>query len=242
MQHGDKRMAKIKEGDFIRISFTLKVKDTDQLLEVTNEEEAKKANIFDEKNNYGPRLMIVGNEEMFLKRVNETVIGKEVGDTLTVEVPPEETFGYKDASKIKVLGRRELVAKDIMPAVGKQITWGKQTGIIKNVVGGRVRVDFNHPLVGQTIVYEIEIKEQITSTKKKIEALIDYRMPGIDLSNFSIETEKEGIKITLPEDIVTKDPYLQLRKIRIASDINMHLPKFTQITYIESFTFDESTK
>ncbi len=232
---------KIKLGDFIRISFTLKVKETARIIETTNEKVAKRADIYDEKNQYGPRLMVVGNEEMFLKRLNDVMIGKEVGEKFKVAIPPEETFGNWDHTKVKLLGRKELIAKDIVPVVGKQIQWGNQTGVIKSVVGGRVRVDFNHPLVGKTIVYEGKIEEKISSAKKKIEALIDYRMPGVDLSTFTIKDEKDKVTITIPEEIATKDLYIQLRKMRIAADINKYLPAYREIIFIDRFTFPEQT-
>jgi len=231
--------SKIKVGDFIRISFTLKVKETGNVIETTDEKVAKKAGIYDEKNYYGPRLMVVGNEEMFLKRLNDAMVGKEVGEKFKVAVPPEETFGNWDHTKVKLLGRKELIAKDIVPVVGKQIQWGNQTGIVKSVVGGRVRVDFNHPLVGKVIIYEGKIEEKISTTKKKIEALIDYHMRGVDLSAFTIKDEKEKVTITIPEEISTKDFYIQFRKMRIATDINRYLPACREIIFIDRFIFPE---
>ncbi len=233
-------MAKVKMGDFIRIAYTLKVKGTKQIIETSDENLAKKENLYDEKNSYGPRLLIVGNEEMFLKRVNDTVIGKDVGDKFKVDIPPEETFGYKDNSKVKLLGRKELVAKNIYPEIGRQIQWGNQNGIIISALGGRVRVDFNHPLVGQTIVYAVEIIERISAVKKKLEAIIDYRMPGIDISTFTIKDEKDKITITMPEEIITTDLYIQFRKMRLAGDINKIFPSKTEIVFVESCKFKAS--
>ena len=230
-------MVKIKQGDFIRISFTLRVKSTNRIIETTDEKVAKKANIFDEKNNYGPRLMVVGNEEMFLKRLNNSVLGKEIGEKLKVAIPPEETFGHRDSAKIKILGRKELVAKNIIPEVGKQIQWGNQNGVIISAVGGRVRVDFNHPLVGETIEYNVELLEKINGVKKKVEALIDYRLPGVDLKEFTIKDEKDKVTITIPQEIISKDPYIQFRKMRIASDINANIPDRNEIVFIDSFKF-----
>ncbi|NHJ47241.1 MAG: hypothetical protein FK733_05580 [Asgard group archaeon] len=232
-------MVKIKQGDFVRISFTLRVKETKRIIETTDEKEAVKANIFNEKNNYGPRLMVVGNEEMYLKRLNEAIIGIEVGGKFKVPIPPEETFGYKDASKIKTLGRKELVAKSIIPEIGKQIQWGNQTGIIISGTGGRYRVDFNHPLVGQTIEYTVNVLEKINGIKKKIEALLDYHMPGVNISDFEIKDEKDKILITIPEEIITKDPYIQFRKIRIATDIHKNIPDRNQVSFIDTFTFKD---
>ena len=233
-------MAKIKQGDFIRISFALRVKETGQLIETTDEDLAMKENIHDEKTNYGPRLMIVGNEEMFLKRLNEEIIGKDVGEKFKIDVPPEETFGTRDVSKIRLLGRKELVAKNIIPEVGRQIQWGNQTGVVLSVVGGRVRVDFNHPLVDKVIVYDVEILEKISGTKKKMEALIDFRMPGIDLKGFKINDEKIKVTIEIPEDIVSRDPYIQWRKMRIANDINKNFPERKEVVFIDTFKFEDT--
>ncbi|HUT82234.1 MAG TPA: hypothetical protein VMZ29_13615 [Candidatus Bathyarchaeia archaeon] len=232
-------MVKIKQGDFIKITFNLLVKETGRIIETTDEKTAKKADIYDEKSSYGPRLMIVGNEEMYLKRLNEEIIGKEVSSKFKCSIPPEETFGQWDNTKVKLLGRKELVAKNIIPEVGRQIQWGNQTGIVKNVVGGRVRVDFNHPLVGQIITYEVNILEKINGVKNQIEALIDYRIPGIDLSTFTIIDEKGKVTISIPEELLTKDLYIQLRKIRIASDINANIPDKKEVVFIDSFKFPE---
>lgn len=234
-------MSKIKMGDFIRISYNLRVQETGQLIETTDEELAKKENIYDEKQIYNPRLMIVGNEEQFIKPLNEAMVGKEVGQKFKLEIPPEDTFGYYDPSKVKLLGRKELVAKNIIPEVGKQIQWGNQNGVVKSVLGGRVRVDFNHPLVGQVIVYEVEVLEKITAVKKKVQALIDNRMPGVDIKKFKLTVEDKKITIEIPEEILNKDPYIQFRKIRIASDIENNLPKITQVTFIDTFTFTKNS-
>lgn len=233
-------MSKIIKGDFIKISYDLRVKETNQLIETTDEKLARKENLYDEKQFYGPRLMIVGNEELYLKKLNEEIIGKNVGDKIKVEIPPEDTFGFRDPSKIKLLGRKELIAKNIVPEVGKQIQWGNQTGIVRSMVSGRVRVDFNHPLVGQVIVYSVNIVEKISNLKKKLEALIDFRMPGIELNKFTIKDEPNKITIELPEDLLTKDPYIQFRKARIANDINSNFPDYKEIYFIDKYSFSET--
>lgn len=233
-------MSKIKMGDFIKISYNLKVKETAQLIETTDEAFAKKEGIYDEKQFYGPRLMIVGNDETYLKRLSNEILDKEVGAKLRVEIPPDETFGQRDPAKIKTLGRKELIAKNILPEIGKQIQWGNQNGIIRSSVGGRVRVDFNHPLVGQTIIYDLEIVEKITTFKKKIESLIDFRMPGIEINKFKITDEPGKLTIIIPEDILTKDPYIQFRKIRIANDVNKYFTDRKEVVFIDIFTFNEN--
>ncbi|MFW9922130.1 MAG: hypothetical protein ACFFDW_02450 [Candidatus Thorarchaeota archaeon] len=233
-------MSKIIKGDFIKITYDLRVKETNQLIETTDEKLARKENLFDEKQFYGPRLMIVGNEELYLKKLNEEIVGKTVGDKFKVEIPPEDTFGYRDPSKVKLLGRKELIAKNIVPEIGKQIQWGNQTGVVRSMVSGRVRVDFNHPLVGHVIVYTVNVVEKISNLKKKLEALIDFRMPGVELNKFTIKDENNKITIELPEDLLTKDPYIQFRKARIASDINSNFPNYKEINFIDKYSFPET--
>ena len=65
-------------------------------------------------------------------------------------------------------------------------------------------------------------------------------MPGIDLANFIIKDDKVSITITIPEEISTKDIYIQIRKMRIASDINRSFPDKKQIIFIDTFSFPDA--
>ena len=44
-------------------------------------------------------------------------------------------------------------------------------GTVKTVTGGRTLVDFNHPLSGRELVYEVQVKKVVTDTQQKVKHL-----------------------------------------------------------------------
>jgi hypothetical protein len=65
---------------------------------------------------------------------------------------------------------------------------------IRSVSGGRVVVDFNHPLAGRELHYRLKITAQVTDPQEKVKALIDHYGIKADISLkegvLSFETEK----------------------------------------------------
>jgi FKBP-type peptidyl-prolyl cis-trans isomerase 2 len=62
-----------------------------------------------------------------------------------------------------------------------------------SVSGGRVSLDFNHPLAGKEIVYEVKINKQIKDLKEKVEAITEFlfRQP----MKFEINEKDKKVKI-----------------------------------------------
>ena len=87
----------------------------------------------------------------------------------------------------------------IKPVVGLQLNIdNNMRGIIKAVDGGRVTVDFNHPLAGKDLKYEVTIEKVIENLSEKIKGLL---VNTLHLHSVQV-TAKEGkvnIKSILPE-------------------------------------------
>ena len=64
---------------------------------------------------------------------------------------------------------------------------------IKSVSGGRVLVDFNHPLAGRKLHYKLKVVRHITGTADKAESLLDYykleAKPAVSGEKLVLETE-----------------------------------------------------
>ena len=54
----------MKKGDFIKIDYTGKIKETDKIFDTTIEDVAKKENTYNPKVKYGSILVIVGHEKI----------------------------------------------------------------------------------------------------------------------------------------------------------------------------------
>ncbi|MDK2854686.1 MAG: hypothetical protein PWQ92_1580 [Thermococcaceae archaeon] len=94
----------------------------------------------------------------------------------------------------------------------------KLKGRIISVSSGRVRVDFNHPYAGKTVIYEVEILEKIDDPIEKVKALIELRIPRIDFEKVQIEVGENDVKIDFGEQAI--DPRtLVLGEILLESDL-----------------------
>jgi len=74
-------------------------------------------------------------------------------------------------------------------------------GTIKSVSGGRVLIDFNHPLAGRVLKYQVTITNIITDLKEKVSSLLETNLHMHN--NYQIE-ENNGeviIKCELPNEL-----------------------------------------
>jgi FKBP-type peptidyl-prolyl cis-trans isomerase SlpA len=83
------------------------------------------------------------------------------GQRKMFEVPPEKAFGMRNPNNVQCFKRTDFPA-DMALAQGLVISFadaGKTElpGVVASFDSERVTVDFNHPLAGQTLVFEVEI-------------------------------------------------------------------------------------
>src|SRR3989344_5754183 len=102
---------------------------------------------------------------------------KELNKKYSVEVNSEKAFGKKDTKLLKMVPSNVFLKNNIRPMTGLQVNLDGLVGIIRSVSGGRVVVDFNHPLAGRDLVYDLEITKKITDVHDKIHALIKFYLP-----------------------------------------------------------------
>ncbi|MDO8915317.1 MAG: peptidylprolyl isomerase [Coriobacteriia bacterium] len=93
------------------------------------------------------------------------VTGLEVGEKRTVTIPPEQAYGPKNETLVQRV-EPDVFAED--PYVGGHLNLvapdgGMLPGVITAVDEDGVEIDFNHPLAGQTLVFDIELVEIVAS-------------------------------------------------------------------------------
>ena len=174
----------LKKGDFIEIEFIGKIKESGVIFDVTNEHDAKKYNLYNPNIKYSPLIICIG-ENNIVKGLDEFLIDKEIED-YTVDLPIEKAFGPKDPKLMKIVPNNLFKKQKINPFPGLQINFDGIIGTIITAGSGRVIVDFNHPLAGKELIYEIKIKRLITDTKEKLTSILK------PLSNKDIEIKLEN--------------------------------------------------
>lgn len=84
--------------------------------------------------------------------------GRKAGDKLTVTVPPAEGFGDYDAEDFETFEKSEIGDAEIGMAVVLEDEDGYLfEGVITEIVGETVKVDFNPLLAGKTLNYQAEV-------------------------------------------------------------------------------------
>jgi len=192
---------KIKQGDFIEISYMAKVHETGLVFDLTDEEDAKQHNLYDSSRTYQPIVICIGKNDI-LKGLDEALIGKEPGKSYTITLPPEQAFGKKSADLVKLVPTSLFHKQQLNPVPGLQINLDNVIGTIKSVSGGRTIVDFNHPLASKLIIYEIKIHRIISSTKEKLEGFLSHIISKFETA---IEQEKATIKSNIKEEQIKKE-------------------------------------
>ncbi|MDT7860863.1 MAG: FKBP-type peptidyl-prolyl cis-trans isomerase [Saccharolobus sp.] len=228
-----------KNNDFIYIEYSVTLKDTGELIDTTNEEEAKKANIYDEGKTYGPKLVILG-ENRLIKGLEEALYNFNLNEEKVIEIPPEKAYGERDNSKIKIVSLGELKRQGITPTPNSILRLADgTTAVVRSVSGGRVVLDLNHPLAGKTLVYKVKVVKVLENAKDKINALIERRFTSQYVSKFNIEIDdnKKTVKISIPKDLYLLDN-LQLNIYALAYEIiNYVLADYT-VEFVQQYTKD----
>ena len=223
----------IKKSDFIVINYTGKVKETGDVFDTTSEETAKEKKLYKEGEIYEPRLVVVG-EGCVLKALDEALLTFKIGKNETVEIPPEKAFGQRDPEKVKLVPLRRLAARGITPHLGAQIEYDKRLATVRTMGSGRVTLDFNPPLAGKTLVYEVTVQKQLKTAEEKLSALIHRRIPAVDVEKFTFTVEKANLTINVPEEAFYIEG-LQLAKRGITMDVQRFLPELTGVQFVEVF-------
>jgi len=231
----------IKNSDFVLVNYTLKVKESGDVVDTTIESTAKEKGIHHEHegteetdvHRYEPLFVVVG-EGWVTKGFDEGLVGLEAGQSSTIEVPPEKGYGARDASKVRLVPLRRFRNEGITPVPGIQVTLDGKVGQIRTVGAGRVQVDYNHPLAGRTLVYEVSVQSIVEKTEDKIRNLIHKRLPAVDQAKFGLQLSSNELTIEVPEEAFFLED-LQLAKKAMSTDIEKFFPEFSKIMFLEAF-------
>ncbi|MBE6511144.1 MAG: peptidylprolyl isomerase [Methanobrevibacter millerae] len=229
----------IKDGDFVRVNFTGKIKENDEVFDTTYDEIAQEAEIFDENKTYKPIPIVVGGNHL-LPAIEEEIVGLEAGDRKTVEVDSDNGFGPRDPKAIQLIPMKEFKKQGMTPYPGMRIQAEGGEGRILTVNGGRVKVDFNHPLAGKDLIYDVEVTEIIEDNEEKIKSMIElhYSNPNVDLDKTEISIEDGVVSIQLDEMAkFDQQSYMDITfaRFRIAKDIWENIDEVTKVNFVDAF-------
>ncbi|MEC6797511.1 FKBP-type peptidyl-prolyl cis-trans isomerase [Photobacterium sp. S4TG1] len=110
--------------------------------------------------NAKPVIFRIGDGSL-TENFEKCLLGLTVGQKKQFDLAPEDAFGPSNPNNIHHVALSKFSA-DTPAEVGRIIAFTGPDGhdipgIITQVVGDSVTVDFNHPLAGKTVTFEVEV-------------------------------------------------------------------------------------
>jgi len=230
----------VGKDSLIYVDYSATTKNDGVVFDTTMIEVAKDSKIFRENDRYEPMLVAIG-WNWLLAALEEELVGMKVGESKTVEIPPEKGAGPRDPTKVKMIAKTKLAKHKIRPVKGESITFGKERGIVTAVLGRRVRIDFNSPLAGRILVFDITVREIVSDQLDKLKAVVKRRMPGVPDDDFKFSVARKIITIEMPKETrYIQD--VQYAEIGIAADALKVVPKAKEVKLIVTFDRPEPPK
>ena len=143
--NAEQNAAQAKNGDIVQVDYTGTLEN---------------GTVFDTSVGREPLNFTLGEGQM-IPGFEQAVLGMKVGESKTFTIPADEAYGQYRDDLVQVINREELTNIP-NPEVGQQL-YGSQpgggtiTGTITNVTDTTVTVDFNPPLAGKNLTFEIKL-------------------------------------------------------------------------------------
>ncbi|MEL0029056.1 MAG: peptidylprolyl isomerase [Perlucidibaca sp.] len=120
----------------------------------------------------GDPLAYLHGHHNIIPGLEKALAGKVAGDSLKVSIAPAEGYGEFNETLVEVVPRHLFQGVDqIEPGMQfhAQTGQGMQVITVTAVEGDEVTVDGNHPLAGQTLHFDVTIKEVRAASKEELD-------------------------------------------------------------------------
>jgi FKBP-type peptidyl-prolyl cis-trans isomerase 2 len=189
----------VKEGSLIYVDYVARIKDDGSIFDLTLEDVAKAEGLYSEKDRYEPILVSVGSNWL-LEAIEEGLVGMKIDESKSISVPPERGAGVRDPSLVKKIAKMRLEKQGVRIQKGERVTVGREQGIITQVLGRTAILDFNPPLAGKTLVFDVTVKGIVSEPNEKIMAVLKRRLPGVPPDRYSVKVKGKTITIEFPKE------------------------------------------
>jgi len=226
----------VKEGSIVAINYTGKVTTTNEVFESTIEKKAIDAGIFSEKQKYEPVVVVVGEGDV-LRGLDKALLEMKVGEQRKLVLKPEEAWGSRNPENVAVVPLQQFRQRKITPVPGLVVELNGRQGKVQSVSGGRVRVDFNHPLAGKELEYELKIEREITKPREQVEALYNKYFYMVPKNERKLQIGKGEVEVTLSPRYSAN--LIPLKKL-FSQIVTKHVKGFGKVRFIEEFAVEKN--
>ena len=128
--------------------------------------------VVDSTKSGNPATFTVGDGNL-LPGFEQCLFGLKAGDKRSVVLEADNAFGPYNPENIQIM-RRGLFSRDMDLQPGLVVSFADKSkaelpGVIKEVGDDQVTVDFNHPLAGKDITFQVEIINVVDAQSQTVQ-------------------------------------------------------------------------
>lgn len=168
----------MKEGELVLIRYT--GRSEGEIFDTTEEDVAEENDIDREDSELKPVPVLIG-KDYIIEGLEDKLLDMEVGEEVSVTVPSEKGYGERDSDNVETYPEKEFQKQGVDVHPGEELMIGNRRGKVVSKGSGRVRIDFNHPLAGQELDYDMEIVEKVEDDQEIAEHIYSYRVGHGDI-------------------------------------------------------------
>ncbi len=140
-----------------------------------------------------PALIQLGDDSLSFA-FEQKILGLTEGDKTKFRLAAIDAFGESNPDLIQFMDihkfPNEIELKEEVIVSFTQPNGAPMPGIIRAIEGSSVKVDFNHPIAGQSVTFQIEILS--INPEKRTESVVDSFMDGDSIDGASIGGSSVG--------------------------------------------------
>ncbi len=190
----------IKQHDFVEVEYVGRVADDGMIFDTNIESVAKENNLYRQDMRYTPITICVG-EGQIMKGIDEFLIGKlPETEYKDITIDAEDGFGKKSMDKLQMVPFSHFKRQNLRPVPGLQVNIDESYGVVRSVNGGRVIVDFNHPLAGKDLIYDVKVGKKVTDTAKQMKEYVSREL-NIKVDDISVTNQDTEPSLSLPYEL-----------------------------------------
>lgn len=151
----------VAKNDTVTVDYTGWL-DDGTVFDTSNETVAREAGIYDINNTYVPISFMVGAGEV-IDGFDTAVVGLKANESRNITLAPDQAYGDYDASLIQPVNLTLLQENGIDPQVNDTLYYGTEPVTVYAIPNNTtVLIDFNHPLAGKTLHFEVTVRSIIS--------------------------------------------------------------------------------
>lgn len=145
----------VKEGDYVTVDYIGELEDG-TIFDTSIKDAAINGGVYNKNKGYEPLGFTVGAGQM-ISGFDSGVVGMAVGEEKTLVLPPDKAYGEYREELVQTISRKELESVGIFPEVGAKLGTPQGVVTIIGVTDTEVKLDYNHNLVGETLIFKITL-------------------------------------------------------------------------------------